>query len=356
MSDIWRRSDGLFTVRAWAERHRGGHRYRVRYWFRGCPPRTQSADGPEAAAARAEGVWAFYASGELEAPERTPSTLGEALELWTTRDDLADATVRTYTAAMVLYLEHADDRPLVELTRRSVERWLEGFKPTTYNSYLRTARAFFRWCVERRYIAADPTKGIKYAKTEKRVRPWLRRDEWAAFLAHCQPTLAIRAEFVLHTGLRASELAAAQWEWVHGDLGAQAISVPASKSAKARAVPLNNRAVDVLEVAREEWGSTGPIFSTRPIKQLNNWPRRCRQASARAGVTSVDFHGLRRSAGAHWLSAAIPMHIVSLWLGHRDIGTTMRHYAGIADRESLRWVLNEDEAPNVVPMRRVSDE
>lgn len=355
MPTIFRKSDGQFTVRAWSETSRHGtETLRVRYWFAGCAPVNVPAGAtPEAAAERARAAWEFYTRGEFEAPQKSPASFGEAAERWVERESLSDATAKSYAACVALYIEQAGDRACDEITKGSVLKWLDGYKPVTHNTYLRTLRGLIRWCVEQGWMKADVTAGIPYAKHEHEIRPWLRHDQWGKLLAVLGPADAIRAAFALHVGMRASEIANARWSWVQGiRKDAMSIRVPASKSAKARAVPLNNVALELLEQARVKWPESDYIFGNHRTSQTNNWPRRVRAACEKAGITSIDFHGLRRSAGAHWLASGIPMHIVSLWLGHRSIETTMKHYAGIADRDSMRWVLNEDEVPNVVPMRR----
>ncbi len=87
-------------------------------------------------------------------------------------------------------------------------------------------------------------------KSRGRSEPWMQFPEWQPFLDACGPTHKLRSEFVLHTGLRAGELVDATWAWMHGSVGKPAISVPASKSARARAIPLSNRALEVLEACK----------------------------------------------------------------------------------------------------------
>jgi len=147
----------------------------------------------------------------------------------------------------------------------------------------------------------------------------------------------IRAEFVFETGLRRSELKNARWSWITSCQGRPCIRIQEDtetgfvpKSGRTRIVPLSARAQAVLERAREVWGSEGYLF----FDTKSAWPnltRSTHRACNKAGVTDVDFHGLRRSAGARWLSEGIAIQDVSRLLGHQDVGTTMRHYAGISD-------------------------
>ncbi len=106
--------------------------------------------------------------------------------------------------------------------------------------------------------------------------------------------------------------------------------VPAHKSANDRAIPLDKRALEILEECRAKWGNTGLVFGKDDVSQ-GNLRRDNVRACVKAGLPAVDFHGLRRSCGARWLEVGIPILHVSRMLGHRDISTTAKHYAGVAD-------------------------
>ncbi len=98
-----------------------------------------------------------------------------------------------------------------------------------------------------------------------------------------------------------------------------------------------------LELARQRWGSSGFVFSDRGLRSAN-FARENRLACDRAELTHVDFQGLRRTAGARWLELGIALHDVSRLLGHRDITTTMRWYAGISDAHLARCIEVVDAA------------
>lgn len=342
----FRESDGVFTVRAWTELSRRGHpRHRVRYWYKGGERVTDNANTPEEAVAKAAGIWRAHLDGFLDAPEQEPLTIGELADRFGERDELADATRVTYTRTVGLFVNFVDaGRPLNHIGKSAVQRWLAAMTcgDVSRASYLRTLRAMFRWAMAQDWLRDDPTRGITIKVKSHVIRPWLQHHEWAAFLEACSPAHRIRAEFVLHTGLRAGELVNAEWTWLHGVVGRRAISVPKSKSARARAIPLDRRGALALDSARERWGDTGYIFADRLIRR-DNFQRATAGACKKAGVTVTDFHGLRRSAGARWLQCGASLLEVSRLLGHADISTTAKHYAGIADT-SLARVMDRVDA------------
>ena len=134
--------------------------------------------------------------------------------------------------------------------------------------------------------------------------------------------------------------------------------VHAAKRARAhQKTPLASPATWLAE-AKKKWPDSQYIFSAGGEGQGNLCGRNV-AACGKAGITPhVDFHGLRRSAGARWLELGASILEVSRLLGHQDVSTTARHYAGIADATLARVMDRSDAAEqvvggNVVPIRVV---
>jgi len=382
-SDIFNEADTEFHVRAWTEiRKEKGRtpteRHRVRYWYTGGELKHDIADTPEAAQAKAAAIWKAHLDGLFDKPVIIPATLGELVDLFTTRGDLSPATVQTYSKILKRFVDFTgSDRALAHVGKGAVTKWFDAMdcKPVSKAAYLRTIRALFKWAIKSRFITVDPSKDQTVERFKTVIRPWLQFPEWEAYLSGCRgprkrladgtviETLSahrIRSEFVLHTGLRAGELADAKHSWLHGTVGRPAISVPAHKSARARAIPLSARAQEVLQDAAALWprpsdGSDSLIFGDMDEHNLR---RGTVIACKRSGVTITDFHGLRRSCGARWLEVGIPLFHVSRMLGHADVSTTARHYAGLADTTLAAEIDKVDAAGrkdmigNVIPISR----
>ena len=104
-----------------------------------------------------------------------------------------------------------------------------------------------------------------------------------------------------------------------------------------RSVPLSDRALELLDRARAEWPDSDTIFSAAGL----TWPNFAalnRAACKAAKVTPVTFHGLRRSAGAHWLDCGVTLLEVCRLLGHQSITTTERWYAGVGEATLARAI------------------
>jgi integrase len=378
-TEHFKRSDEKFSVRAYTELNRHGNpQHRVRFGYRGGDVRTITARSETDAVAKAAQFWQAHIDGLLDAPPTAPVTIGKLVDEFVARGDLAPATKETYQKSLDRFVRFVGEhRELTAIGKAAVAQWFGAMtcKPVSQAAYLRTMRALFGWAVRSKYIDADPSRDIRVERFKTSIRPWLQHHEWAPFLAACRPGHRIRAEFALHVGLRAGELADARWSWLHGTVGTRAITVPASKSARARAIPLDHRAVEVLEEAkghfhRKEKDADGKLVKVPEYPKPEDLifgemdPHNLRRdnviACRKAGVTVVDFHGLRRSCGARWLEVGIPLFHVSRMLGHADVSTTARHYAGLADSTLAAEIAKVNAAAvqsgNVVPITRARHE
>ena len=338
-TEHYRQSDGSFSIRAYTELNRHGNpQHRVRYSYRGNPPCTDTAKSEAEAVTTAKTLWKAHLDGLLDAPMADPLTIQELLDAFVKRPKLSPASVRSYEQACGRFVAFIGaDRDLAAIGRGAVEKWTASLtcKDVSKATYLRSVSALFKWAKREKYIREDPTADVRIeqARAGHVIRPWMQSFEWPAFQLACGKSHRIRAEFVLHVGLRAGELIDTRWEWLHGTVGRLALSVPARKSARARAIPLDVRALELLDEAKAMWGDSGYIFGKDKPSQ-GNLRRDNVRACKKAGVTVCDFHGLRRSCGAHWLECGVDLLQVSRWLGHADVSTTARHYAGLSDASS----------------------
>lgn len=363
---VYRLGDDTFAVSV--EPKGGRSTFRVRSWFRGSNDRPveESAKSEADAIAAADRIWEAYQQGLFDNPGlQKPTTVGELREAFVSRADLRPKSRRSYEQATSAFLDHIGaERSLGTVGKRDLELWLATLTCSDVSkaTYFRTVRAMLRWGLTNEWLKSDPSKGMSVTARQV-MRPWLRFDEWEAFLDACQPAHRIRAAFVLETGLRMDELVHARKNWLHGIVGRVAIRIapdPTSgfvpKWGQSRAVPLSARAQELLAEAKDRWGDEQFLFSGERLA-APNFARETRRACERGKVTRTDFHGLRRSAGARWLELGIALHDVSRLLGHREITTTMRWYAGISDAHLARCIDVVDAArkaapSNVIGMRR----
>ncbi len=105
------------------------------------------------------------------------------------------------------------------------------------------------------------------------------------------------------------------------------------KGQKDRLIPLSKTLLNVL---RRYWTIDQPkdyLFPGRkPGAHLcaSSVQRRFKTAKELAGISKkVSIHGLRHAYATHQLERGLPVHTLSVYLGHNDISTTLRY---------LHWV------------------
>lgn len=334
-AQLCRFTDSKFTVVA--EPRPGRATFRARAWYRGSRPVEETAISAQDAVITAERIWLAYLAGEIDAVG--PLALRDLADMWlaTVRNP---ATLRAYRqVATCLVAEFGGDADPRAMTTARVTAWLVGMshvRPQTRETYRRTAMTFINWLVSRKHLVSAPDVE-HFAKGGPVMRPWLPTAEWQTYLDACTPEHRIRSGFALETGVRKGEVIHARWSWIHhvGDglslrVAADAVTGFAPKWAQARAIPLSMAAQTWLEAARARWTEGDFIFANERLK-APSWAESSRSACAAARVTSVDFHGLRRSACVRWLEASMPITAVSKLMGHKDVTTTMRYYGAITD-------------------------
>lgn len=100
-------------------------------------------------------------------------------------------------------------------------------------------------------------------------------------------------EFSLHTGLRASNVSTLEWSQVDFSRCHAFIPAHKSKSGKAIAIPLNNRAMEVLYRQRGKHANFVFTYKSQPIIQFNT--KAWKKALRRAGIENFRWHDLRHT-------------------------------------------------------------
>lgn len=163
----------------------------------------------------------------------------------------------------------------------------------------------FPWCREPR--------GRTVSLTVDQVEQLVEACEFA------HPTVGPLVLFLAETGLRAGEALGLRW----GDVAPGRVNLKTTKNGDPRSVPLTERASAVLTALAER--REGPF---RAVSQstLNHTFRAARESLAWArGNREVCPHALRHSCATRLVQAGVSLPVVGLWLGHRDIGSTMRY-------------------------------
>ena len=232
------------------------------------------------------------------------------------------------------------DSKLEAITRFALTRWLEelqekGLAPATCNRTLFLVKYLFNCARRWGFIAESPARDVQ-TLPEKEFRERYLSEEEArrlldALAADKDQQAANVVRLLLFTGARKSEILAARWENV--DVARRILTVPLSKSGKARHIPLSDAALQILEgiPRKSEW-----LFPSRKnashIKTIYEaWDR----VRKRAVLKDVRLHDLRHSFASFLVNSGCSLYEVQKILGHQNPKITTR-YAHLAQDSLLR--------------------
>lgn len=196
-------------------------------------------------------------------------------------------------------------------------------------------RAFFRWCLRRKYIDTDPSEGL--TKIQTKVAPTLpyTQEEVARIVDAIDryPTRNVyghdnRARlraFVLvlrWSGLRIRDAVTLSWDSVQDGK----IRLYTQKTGQHVSVPIPEPCVQALDAIR---GKAFPFWSGNgnPKSAVADWQRSLRTLFALAKVDDAHAHRFRDTFAVELLLAGVELSDVSVLLGHSSTRITEKHYA-----------------------------
>lgn len=166
------------------------------------------------------------------------------------------------------------------------------------------------------------------SKGNRRALPEYLEPEEVQALLRCAPHVQAALVMLLgwRGGLRISEalaLEAADLS-LEGDL--PTLRIRQGKGGRSRLVPVHPELGAAVRTAIAYSGQKGRLVET---SRSTAW-RWVKEALARAvelgtipAGRHVGTHTLRHSAARHWLASGVPINIVSRWLGHASLQTTL---------------------------------
>jgi integrase len=258
--------------------------------------------------------------------------------------------------------------PLAEITVGEVEHWRtnrlsSGISPATVNRDLNALKSLLssavRWghsanrldikpskvdiIGKVRYLSHDEEKNllaVLTAREEENRRKRKNGNKWRlergyslmpevppdAFTDNLYPAILLS----LHTGLRRGELLQLEWEDIDFERRNLTVRSESAKSSKARHVPLNNMAYDVLKRWRKHNAKAVHVFPGKDgddaVKSLKtSWLG----LILKAKITKFRWHDMRHTFASKLVMKGIDLNTVRELLGHSDIKMTLR-YAHLA--------------------------
>lgn len=253
----------------------------------------------------------------------------------------ARRTLDTYEERLGYVLAFLEERGIEEIEGvrpGDLDAYVVGLRrrelsPVTVAGRVVVIKAFFAWCVRRRYLEWSPADHLKRPRLERGGRsPPMARGDLARLLCEARrgrPRDLAVLLFLADTGCRVGELVGLRVDdvclerreaWVDGKSGGRWVDFTERTA----------RAVEAWLTSRDGPGPNLFGMTADAVRKM------LRRLGARAGVEGrVNPHSIRHLVGQAWLDDGANLELVRQKLGHRDITTTAMFYAH-QDRERVR--------------------
>lgn len=255
---------------------------------------------------------------------------------------LGDQTLASYRSDLeqfALWLS-SQGSALQRADRIVVLEWLaalmqRGLSARSVARKMSALRGFYRWALQERLLAEDPTLLVSRPKTGRPLPKSLSEADVEALLAapDVDTILGLRDRAMLEvlyaSGLRVSELVGLTLSQINLRQGLVRII---GKGNKERLVPLGEEAQDWLVrylrdgrpllIDGEGDDIVFPSQRRQPMTRQTFW-HRIRQMALIAGVQKpLSPHTLRHAFATHLLNHGADLRVVQMLLGHSDLSTT----------------------------------
>jgi integrase len=142
-------------------------------------------------------------------------------------------------------------------------------------------------------------------------------------------------KLLLLTGMRKMELFSLRWSEV--DLDRRQVRLLHTKNGRTRIVVLNSTALGLMIRIRAEVAPDSPwVFPSRTgAGHLIDIRKPMLRAMARAGITDLRPHDLRRSFASLAVNAGVDLYQIKDLLGHSNVTVTQQAYAHL-QQDTLR--------------------
>jgi len=240
---------------------------------------------------------------------------------------------------------------------------------------LKLLRKILKTAHKRGEIDSNPAKNVPNPRVDKgpdSIKSW-DDDEVKAFMAAAAASTSPNAEMwrntagvAISTGIRRGELLGLKWpdiDLVKGTLTVARARIKPGTETKSpktrtssRTISLGPEAVRFLAGLRDgqdadralwgaAWTDTGFVVvlpdGTPPSP--DSVTRRFRRDCEQFGIRYVTWHGLRHTYATLALMSTVPLHVVSLNLGHDNPGITLVFYAQVLLRSTTESAVTADK-------------
>lgn len=283
----------------------------------------------------------------LPAEQRTPRTISEMIDAYLRESQSTKRSARDDARYGAVWKAWLGSRSLDEVRPADVEAWRQLRSsqkprpaPATLNRHVAFLKRVFNVAIRDELTERNPAARVKLLAEENLVLRYLDDPEEDRLLPLLEWPLLGMVEVALHTGLRQTEQLSLRRE--HVDLRRRVLRIPRSKSGAARAIRLNDVALESLrrQLASHdsEWVYPAPVEPRG--RQVDERPGHMTYASIRvawesaldaADVRNFRWHDLRHTFASRLVMEGVTLPAVQQLLGHRSLAMVQR-YAHLAPK------------------------
>lgn len=230
---------------------------------------------------------------------------------------------------------------LVDIVEDDIQNFLNKYagQTATHNKIKAYTSKFFNWCKRNRKktgVTFNPCTGIKQKKAVprkfnftdiqfKKVSAFLKK--WEAIEGYQQEVYYVG--LVMATGCRTSEIYSRRWGDVSFETN-QLVNIPTKTGEKS--IELNPFAIDLLKRLEVLTGRTKWLFPSPMDKDKHrvNFREIWQKLKVESGLPdNTQIRDLRTNFGTQLINGGVEIATVSALMNHKDISTTVRHYAHV---------------------------
>lgn len=243
--------------------------------------------------------------------------------------------VRTFTSRMNVLMEAFGERAADSITPQDVGAWLatqaksREWSAATQNRFKTVmSKAYSLAMRNDPHMLVNPARlTAKAPEHNTRIRFVTDAEQKRIIKAITELYPAHLPAFLVavHTGMRQGEQFTLKWENV--DLKRKIITLPRTKSGKARHIPMNTVVHGLLVQLAQKKEPDGFVFRSERYKgKAIRDPKRWWQAVLKeAKVKDLRWHDLRHTFASRLVMAGVDMRTVQELMGHSDANMTARY-------------------------------
>lgn len=270
----------------------------------------------------------FYGS---ERHQWQDAVIGWAAEAHRT---IRPSTLRRYQASLRqmrgvlddLFVDEISSRTIAQIARRP------GITNATRRRDISAASAVLSWCVAQDWRQDNPARNWDRSRIRERREPIIlpEADDIDRVVAAAPGQIGNMIRLAQYTGMRQEEIASLRRDQIRGG----SVQLIRTKTGRARAVPLDDRALSTIAGAPIYLGSPYVFWHDAGLR-YSNVRVGFGTARRRAGVRQFRFHDLRHWFAVDYLRRGGSIYTLQQILGHSSIVMTERYLDHLTPDEQV---------------------